>query len=178
METHEYYENLILNEESLTVDELERLDDHLTDCTSCQKLQEQWEGCLNLLHESPMISPAKGFSKRWETYFQNQVSEHEKKVQTRIIIGVIVMITLLSIFSSAILFSPQRLIQFTLFFSGLVAFFAGYINQLRAVLDVIRWPLLLIGLSGIGAAVAYIIGSVIYLRNHVKVRAEEVVSHE
>lgn len=164
MKTHDYFETLIFKEEDLTVDERTELDHHLKDCEECSQLRQQWENCLNLFHEAPMISPKAGFNERWAENFQYRTLEQERRSQTRLVVGVTILITLVSAFAAIVLLSPTLLVDLTLQISKALSFLTGFINQMQTILNVVRIPLLAIGVSGIVIAIACILGSLVLAR--------------
>ncbi|MDD2694750.1 MAG: zf-HC2 domain-containing protein, partial [Anaerolineales bacterium] len=63
---HRPFEDWIFSEEPLSPVERADLEAHLQACAACQKLSTNWQEVSGALHTAPMLSPAPGFSSRWQ----------------------------------------------------------------------------------------------------------------
>jgi len=63
---HRPFEKLILNDAELSLSDRRTLGDHLDDCPTCRQLAEAWCDVEGVLRDSPLVSPMKGFSQRWQ----------------------------------------------------------------------------------------------------------------
>ena len=81
---HRPFEDWLLEDQRLTSDEERELQAHLRVCTSCAAIAES-----NLaLHSTRMISPAEGFTSRFEV----RLVEHRKATRIRQIIGTLIFV--------------------------------------------------------------------------------------
>lgn len=165
MKTNDDFANLIFKEEYLTADEKSGLDLHLKDCEECNQLRQQLGNCLNLFREAPMISPKPGFTERWAEKFQHRSLEQERNSQTRLVVGVSILITIISAFASIVLLSPKLLVGLTVQISKTLSFLTGFINQMLTILKVVGIPLLTIGVNGIVFAISCILGYLLLARS-------------
>ena len=63
---HEPYENWILSETELTIEEKAALHNHLQECSQCWKLGNNWRNIRSQFSIVSMSAPADGFSQRWK----------------------------------------------------------------------------------------------------------------
>ena len=63
---HKQYENWIMNDAPLSGAQQHELDTHLEVCVSCQLLLRSWAASKQLITQSTMQIPAKGFTDRWQ----------------------------------------------------------------------------------------------------------------
>ena len=110
MDSHEYYEELILKDGDLSGEERKNLKAHLEECEKCQKLEEQWKSCLNLLSKAPMVEPKADITGKWEQTLQVRTFEKEMKNQNRQIIDD--YFTFFA-FSRTVLLSPNSILSTT-----------------------------------------------------------------
>jgi anti-sigma factor RsiW len=75
--SHELYENWLLSEPPLTLEQKEELNTHLQSCPQCRKLAAGWKGALQQISAVSMAEPAPGFSQRW----QNSLAERRRRKQ-------------------------------------------------------------------------------------------------
>jgi len=157
MDSHEYYEELILKDQDLSGEERNDLKAHLEECEKCQKLDEQWKLCLNLLSKAPMVEPKTDIAGKWEQTLQVRTFEKELKNQNRQIIGTIALIAILSIFSCTVLLSPEFLIPSTIQISQILLLLTGVANQFNTILSMLRLPILICSLGGVLAAICFVV---------------------
>lgn len=63
---HLPYENWILDEPELKLDEANTLSQHLAVCYQCRQLKSGWEASKVLLTQANLVAPAPGFTARWQ----------------------------------------------------------------------------------------------------------------
>ncbi len=63
---HQPFDTWIFTEEELSEQEKSELDEHLQACAQCQKLSRGWKAAFQEIHATAVISPAAGFSQRWQ----------------------------------------------------------------------------------------------------------------
>lgn len=78
MKQHQPFEAWIF-EEHLSLDEQQKLADHLSQCDSCRDLHSKWNETEIALKEKSMVAPRAGFTQRWKA----GVAERKKRDQQR-----------------------------------------------------------------------------------------------
>ena len=76
---HQPFDTWIFNEEELSDEQRLDLNAHLQTCLQCQQLSRGWKSALQEIKASPAVSPATGFSQRW----QNSLAERHIRQQQR-----------------------------------------------------------------------------------------------
>jgi uncharacterized membrane protein len=92
---HLPYENWILDEPKLKLEEISILTHHLAVCNQCRHLKNGWEASKALLTKANLAAPAPGFSARWQNTVI-QKCKTEKVRQYRITLFGILMLTFLA----------------------------------------------------------------------------------
>jgi predicted anti-sigma-YlaC factor YlaD len=64
--SHQPFDNWLLSEEPLSVDDERTLREHLADCEHCRELEDAWLEVASLFAEVPEVDPAPGFVNRWQ----------------------------------------------------------------------------------------------------------------
>lgn len=77
--SHQPFENWILDNETLPVEERRKLQAHLDACAQCQRLAKGWEAVRFDLHARPMVAPAPGFSQRWKSGTAERRAREQRK---------------------------------------------------------------------------------------------------
>lgn len=108
---HQPFEEWLLSEATLTPEETIELQEHLRSCESCRRLSLAWEGVEGLLNNSPVVSPAPGFIRRWEMRLAEERARAHRK-QTLLILSFGAVGVLLSVLVLGILLLP--IIQYPL----------------------------------------------------------------
>jgi predicted anti-sigma-YlaC factor YlaD len=83
---HQFFENLLLSDTELTQVESDMLKEHLRDCEACRQFSNALEDVDNMFHNTGMISPAIGFTQRWQVTLAQDNKKRQKR-QTWLIIG-------------------------------------------------------------------------------------------
>ena len=157
MNTHEMIEKWILEEKALSPEESLQMKEHLADCHQCYCLHHNLIGSLACIQRAPEKKPALGFSMRWQQQMILRTKEKEKTDIVHMILKVSALISVLSISSCIVFFSPGNLIKTALYISDLFKFLSAQIYQLGTVLSVFKVPLLFIGIGSILLLVIYVI---------------------
>lgn len=63
---HQPIKHLLLDEEPRTLQQEQSLWEHIKDCPECQNVDTNWQSVKNQIKVSPMVSPAPGFTARWQ----------------------------------------------------------------------------------------------------------------
>ena len=69
---HQLFEEWLFNDEALTPDQQESLQEHLQECNSCRSLAAAWTSVENELRQEPLETPAEGFAERWQQRLEAQ----------------------------------------------------------------------------------------------------------
>lgn len=73
---HQPFETWLLNNDPLTPEQAQSLDEHLNSCESCQLLKTAWIGVENLFQDVPEIPPVAGFTNRWQARLKQENQAH------------------------------------------------------------------------------------------------------
>jgi hypothetical protein len=82
---HQPYEDLLLDDAPLTPGEKELLGQHLAVCLQCARLEQSLRALDHEFKMAPAVSPAIGFTSRWQASLPARRIKHERE-QTRIIL--------------------------------------------------------------------------------------------
>jgi len=77
--SHQPFEAWILDFEQLSDEDRHSLQEHLSTCNQCQRLQSNWQGVSRELHAPQIVAPAPGFTQRW----QSSLAERRVREQRR-----------------------------------------------------------------------------------------------
>ena len=75
LKDHQYFEDRLLSEATLSPEEAFQLQEHLLTCDSCRRLSHAWGEVEDQLEKSPVVSPAPGFMRRWEARLVDEREE-------------------------------------------------------------------------------------------------------
>ncbi len=157
MNTHEEFERWILEEEALSPEETQRLSRHIAECESCRTLQENLNQNLAFIKNSSMIKPAAGFVARWQQQLALRTKEKQESERIRLILGVLGLMSVLSISSCLVIFSPGNLVNTGLRLSNLLKLVAINIHQLKTMLSVLKIPLLIFSAGSVILMIVYVL---------------------
>ncbi len=149
MNTHEIFENWILEEKALSPEETLQLNEHLNECKDCRCLYENLKESLTFIKKAPMQEPAAGFSYRWQQQMIRRTEEKGKMDRIRLIFGITALIGILSISSCIVFFSPDNLINLAMQISNLLKLLSVQTNQFKTMLSVFKTPLLIFGFGSV-----------------------------
>lgn len=76
---HQPFENWLLSDEPLSLEQTRALQEHLSTCETCCQIEASWDSLQALLQEAPVEAPAPGFTLRW----QGRQTERRQKTQRR-----------------------------------------------------------------------------------------------
>jgi anti-sigma factor RsiW len=76
---HRRYEEWILSDDELTAGDRRALDDHLTACDRCRRLDRNWRAAGGILSSPSLRGPTPGFSARWT----RRLEQDDRRRQTR-----------------------------------------------------------------------------------------------
>jgi hypothetical protein len=78
--THQPFNEWLLADEPLTVEQAQQLQDHLRACEKCRKQQLAWMGVQHLMRATGQLSPAPGFAFRWQVRFATRRLERQRRI--------------------------------------------------------------------------------------------------
>jgi predicted anti-sigma-YlaC factor YlaD len=86
---HAPFESWILNDEQLSCNQVEELNEHLKNCSECACLYDNWKSVNIALKKSPTESPRPGFAARWQAGLEERRLrlQHEQIKRFFFIIG-------------------------------------------------------------------------------------------
>jgi hypothetical protein len=132
--SHQPFETWILDNEELSDEQLQALEEHLSDCVQCNELEQNWNEAINFLSTAPTMVPEPGFVRRWESEFVERKAREHKMMTRRLLlflaVSAVLTMTLLSIVSLATSSPIDFLAKcFSIFTSSLAR-----INQIESVM--------------------------------------------
>ncbi|MBN1536956.1 MAG: zf-HC2 domain-containing protein [Anaerolineales bacterium] len=124
---HQFFENLLLSDSELTQVELTMLQEHLQTCEACRQFSNALEDVDHLFHNTPIASPAVGFTQRWqESVIQDNKKRQKRQIWLILIVGVCSISALFALLGFTILpvlISPIAVLWAELF--NLVTWFSA-----------------------------------------------------
>lgn len=156
---HLPFENWLLSDEPLSLEQTRALQEHLSTCETCCQLEAGWDSLQTLLQEAPVDVPAPGFTQRW----QARQAEQRRKAQRRqswilfLINGAIAagLLAILGYSALNLLEQPDqiliimvyRLMTLTFQVASVGDFISAVMNSLLGAVPLAAW----IGLVGLSA---------------------------
>jgi anti-sigma factor RsiW len=109
--SHQPFEDWLLAEAELTLDEGQALQMHLAECEHCRRLSYAWRSVEGQLQAAPLIAPAAGFTARWQARLAADTRRRHRR-QTTILLGLtlggaMILLTLLALLAQPLLQNPQ-----------------------------------------------------------------------
>jgi predicted anti-sigma-YlaC factor YlaD len=133
---HQYFKEWLITDEPLTLEQTQKLEEHLKECNACQQLQTAWLEVQHYISVTPDVDPLPGFTSRWEERITRQ-HRHAQKRLTWIVFatlaGIAFLVTiLLSLHVTEFIRSPQ---QITLVFLSRFAVLISYLTITKDYLN-------------------------------------------
>lgn len=148
------FEEWLLDDNPLSVEEASALENHLQNCEPCRQLSESWKAVETELLNAPLIGPRPGFTARW----QERLAAEQKALERRqslaflgfTIFGAILLFGSLTILAMPLLQNPELLIWAWLYRLGEVAsvlhtadaFFGSLFRSVFSIIPFSGWILL------------------------------------
>ena len=85
---HQPFEQWIFEEKNKTDQQNRLLNEHLSKCPDCASLELGWQSVENQLRCTPMVSPAVGFSNRFQARLALRKQEQQQTQLMKILLGV------------------------------------------------------------------------------------------
>ncbi len=94
--SHQPYEEWIFSDESLTPQQYEAVREHVEKCKQCRQLQTRWQAAQLQMKTEGFVSPAPGFTSRWQSSLAERHAHQQKQSARRLVLFLIglAMITL------------------------------------------------------------------------------------
>lgn len=78
--THQPFNEWLLADEPLTVEQAQQLQEHLHSCEKCRKQQLAWMGVQHLVRATGQVAPAPGFAFRWQVRYAARRLERQRRI--------------------------------------------------------------------------------------------------
>jgi len=159
--SHQPFESWIFSQDPLEIEQKNTLQAHLESCQSCSQLSGALMEMENVFNDSPAISPAPGFTQRWQTRLELARQQRQQKRMWLLTLGLFggATLTLVALF---LLNQPQ--INLAYHFSQCVVTIArltSFLNQLWPTFQslVTNLPILIpiMVIFGTGSLIAVIV---------------------
>jgi hypothetical protein len=82
-QNHQPFSAWLHSEEPLAPEQRRQLQEHLRECESCRQIQTAWGEVRSLIKATPRVSPATGFTARWQARLE-QARRQEEQRQRRL----------------------------------------------------------------------------------------------
>jgi hypothetical protein len=159
---HQPFENWLLSEEPLSIEQSRALKEHLDTCERCCQIDSSWDGVQSLIQEAPVLVPAPGFTLRWQ---ERQALQRRKNQQRQswilfVITGGIAAallaalgISILSVIKEPdqlLIFSVYRLVTLLIDVEAAGGFLSLLIKSLVSAVPLATW----MGLIGLASMIS------------------------
>jgi hypothetical protein len=130
---HQPFESWLINDDPLTSEQTQSLDEHLKVCEQCQQLQIARINVEALFRDTPSVDPAPGFALRWQARLKR---EHQLELATRHRWQS--WITLILIANAVSLFAILLGMQFFNTFDSITELLLVWVYRLTSLLTIIN----------------------------------------
>jgi hypothetical protein len=151
---HQPFEDWIFTQKDLSEINNKELSSHLIECKPCSELNESWKQVENILFQSPMVSPAQGFTKRFAHTLEikKQQELQRQSIKYLLFVGLMIMlITVLLLVIFSFTYSAGEIIVGAT--SALTGFFQAFVN-IRAMIYQFLYTLPPLAISAIWIIIA------------------------
>lgn len=126
--SHQPYEAWILDQAALSAEERRALQTHVEECQQCTRLQKRWQLVNQELRTRRMVSPAPGFSQRWQASLAERKAREQRKQAWKIaglLMGTALLILLvMTVYTIATTSPTDWLVSIV----GMVSSSTGFVN--------------------------------------------------
>jgi Na+/serine symporter len=173
---HQPFEDWVYSREAISPQEELALQEHLQGCQNCQSLVDALYEVEFSIKSEPVLSPATGFTARWQTHLAEQRARQQKRQTVRFVLinafALVPLLALLVIFMWPIIRSPYPFLltlvyQATLIYSFLTTFTQAGITVLRTMFSVVPmaiWVSVSIVMAGMMALWLFTFQKLVYQR--------------
>jgi hypothetical protein len=116
---HQPFESWLLSEDALDEDQARSLRKHLENCDQCSSLEASWNDVHRLFEITPQVTPAPGFSARWQARLEGQQRKRHLYQSWILFAGTAgsaaVLLILLCLQALPILRTPENLLLFLIY---------------------------------------------------------------
>ena len=155
---HQPFEEWIFEQKEITIEENNKINNHLNECIVCKDLQKSWSQVESILVQSPMTAPVSGFSQRFATRMETKkvLIQQKQSIKYLLVVGLVLLIITLLLFALLFFsFSTGEMIVGAV--TAITSFFHAFINLRSMAYQffnnasplVIVLGLLLIGIWGV-----------------------------
>jgi hypothetical protein len=91
---HQPFEEWIFEQKDKTIEEKNKLNNHLIECEICKDLEKSWLQIENILIQAPMATPLPGFSQRFAARMENNkaIIQQKQSIRYLLVIGLVLLI--------------------------------------------------------------------------------------
>lgn len=173
---HQPFEDWVYSRETISPQEELSLQEHLQECKNCLSLVEALHEVEFCLKSEPVLSPAPGFTARWQTRLAEQNARRQKRQTVNFVlftgVGGVALLALLVVFMWPIIRSPYPFLlaivyEITLIYSFLTTFTQAGITVLRTMFNVVPgviWISASIAMAGLIALWLFVFQRLVYPR--------------
>jgi hypothetical protein len=76
---HQPFRDWLFIEEDLSAEQSRSLQEHLSACDSCSQIKSSWKELDVLFQKATQVSPAQGFTQRWQTHLVEYRSAQQRR---------------------------------------------------------------------------------------------------
>ena len=151
---HQPIENWLLADEPLNAEQSQALIEHLNTCEKCNRLDTTWKEVQDLFQTVPMLTPAPGFTARWQERRAVQLSKRHQR-QSWIFLAVTgssaaALLVILGLSVLSLVIQPDQLLIYSIYrltIETIGNFLSTTLRALGSGMPFLVW----IGLSGLAS---------------------------
>jgi hypothetical protein len=161
---HQPFENWLLTDEPLSVEQSQALNEHLRVCETCNRMDTSWNEVQDLFQSVHRLAPAPGFTARWQERRAAQLSRHHQRQSWIFLIGMgtiaAALLAALGLSALSLVIQPEQLLIYSVYrLSTLLInvvtvgdFLSTTVRSLGSSVPFVVW----IGLSGLASMLSVI----------------------
>jgi hypothetical protein len=116
---HQPFENWLLSDEPLSVEQSQALKEHLDMCETCNRMDTSWNEVQDLFQSVHRLSPAPGFSARWQERRAVQLGKRRQRQSWLFLIGMgtiaAALLAVLGWSALSLVVQPEQLILYSVY---------------------------------------------------------------
>jgi len=156
--SHQPFETWILDQQTLSNNDRRTLQAHLDDCPQCIRLQRRWQMVRQELYPHQMVSPAPGFTQRWQAGLVERKAREQRKQAWKIagllLAAALIVLLLMAAYTLATtsptdwLVALVRVVSSTTGFLNLgIHFIDSWLSSTPLALNLVLWIYLTVCIS-------------------------------